>query len=76
MSNWAEIRNDYFDEESREVSIDAWKTDDPNEEGEVITKINVDTIRINYISNLARTDKYAQEVIRDTVRNIKSGMYT
>lgn len=33
MSKWAEIRNDYCDEEEGKVFIDAWKTSSGNEEG-------------------------------------------
>ena len=75
MSIWAEIRNDFFDEDSREISIDAWRTDDVNEEGEVIAKVNVDSLRILYLNKFSKTDKYAQEIIRDTLRNVRSGMY-
>ena len=36
MSKWSEIRCDFFDEEEEKYFVDAWKTDDGNEEGTVI----------------------------------------
>ena len=40
MSKYAEIRNDYINEEENTVYIDAWITGDDNEEGTVIAKVN------------------------------------
>ena len=36
MSKWSEIRINFFDEEEKKWSVDAWETDDDNEEGSVI----------------------------------------
>lgn len=44
MSFWSEVRNDYFDKTIAPnegdmlaaISIDAWKTEDDNEEGPVL----------------------------------------
>ena len=33
MSKWSEIRINFFDEEEKKWSVDAWETDDDNEEG-------------------------------------------
>ena len=74
-SKWAEIRNNFFDEEDRVVCIDAWLTDDGNEEGKVIAKINVDTQKITYIDNDAKKDKYANEMIKEVFSDIKNGLY-
>ena len=74
-SKWSEIRNNYFDEDDRLVYIDAWLTDDSNEEGAVIAKVNVDTQKITYIDNDAKKDKYAQEIIREVFIDIKNGIY-
>lgn len=43
MSKWAEIRSDYYDDEEEKQYVDAWLTDDGNEEGKVIAKINLAT---------------------------------
>ena len=64
-NHWAEIRTDYEDDFFRRV--DAWKTDDDNEEGEVIAQVDMLTGRIVYINLLARIDEAAQEAIRSLV---------
>lgn len=67
MSKYSEIRNDYINEEENAVYIDAWFTDDDNEEGTVIAKVDLDTLAVEYLDADAKTDEYAQEVIRDTL---------
>lgn len=71
MSKWSEIRNDFVCEDSHSVYIDAWITDDDNEEGVVIARINADTKNIEYFDDDAMTDDYAQEVIKETINNIE-----
>ena len=73
MSQWAEIRNDFYSEEEGKVYIDAWLTDDSDEEGEVIAKINYKTKEIEYIEDYAKYDPYAQEVINETLKSIDDG---
>jgi hypothetical protein len=63
MSIWGEIRNDFQDEDI--VYIDAFLTDDDNEEGKVIAKVNVRTKEVQYLDQRARDDSYAQEMIQD-----------
>ena len=75
MSKWAEIRNDYCDEEEEKVYIDAWKTCNDNEEGKVIAKIDYKTKEIQYLNEAAKTDDYAQEVIIETLNHIDNGDY-
>ena len=75
MSKWAEIRNDYYDDTERKVYIDAWRTDDDNEEGTVIAKINYKTKEVEYLDNDARTDAYAQEIINETLKQIDDGNF-
>lgn len=67
MSKWTEIRNNFICEDSRKIYIDAWITDDDNEEGVVIARIDMDTKRIEYFDEDAKTDDYAQEVIMETI---------
>ena len=67
MSKYGEVRNDYYDEKECKVYIDAWFTDDDNEEGIVIAKVNCKTQEIEYLDEDARTDEYAQEVIEETL---------
>lgn len=75
MSKWAEIRNDYCDEEEGKVYIDAWKTYNVNEEGKVIAKVDYKTKEIQYLNEAAKTDDYAQEIINETLNDIDNGDY-
>lgn len=75
MSKWAEIRNDYCDEEEEKVYIDAWKTCNDNEEGKIIAKVDYKTKEIQYLNEAAKTDDYAQEVIIETLNRIDNGDY-
>lgn len=75
MSKYGEIRNDFYDDEEQKVYIDAWLTEDDNEEGVVIAKVNYKTKEIEYLDNDARTDNYAQEIINETLNDIDNGDY-
>lgn len=75
MSKYGEIRNDFYDDEEQKVYIDAWFTEDDNEEGIVIAKVNYKTKEIEYLDNDARTDDYAQEIINETLSEIDNGDY-
>lgn len=68
-SKWAEIRSDYYDDEEGVQTVDAWLTDDDNEEGKVIAKIRLDTKEVIYLDKDARRDCYAQEVINEVLEN-------
>ena len=79
MSKWAEIRNNYIeetDEGFRVLHIDSWKTSSDNEEGRVIAKlvgINKDgepCIYTSYEDPEARVDEYAQESIKEGLKNL------
>lgn len=71
MSKWAEVRNDFVCEDSHKIYIDAWLTDDDNEEGVVIARIDMNTKNIEYFDDDAKTDYYAQEVIKEAVDSIQ-----
>ncbi|MBN2853473.1 MAG: hypothetical protein JXQ23_12125, partial [Clostridia bacterium] len=58
------IRND-FEDDNQIVHIDAWLTDDDNEEGKVIAKVNVQTKEVEYLNDRAKTNAYAQEMIQE-----------
>ena len=75
MSKYAEIRNDFYNDIEQKVYIDAWFTEDDNEEGVVIAKVNYKTKEIEYLDNDARTDDYAQEKINETLGEIDNGDY-
>ena len=67
MSKYAEIRCDFYDNEEEKWFVDAWFTDDDNEEGTVIVKVNYKTKEVEYLDNDAKTDSLAQEVINETL---------
>ena len=67
-SIWTEIRNDF--EDNFKLHIDGWETTDDNENGKVIAKINTLTKKVKYVDKRARTDKYAQSVINETIENL------
>lgn len=75
MSKYGEIRSDFYDQEEKKVYIDAWFTEDDNEEGVVIAKVNYKTKEVEYLDNDARTDEYAQEIINETLKEIDDGDY-
>ena len=70
MSKYGEVRNDYYDDLENKIYIDAWFTDDDNEEGVVVAKVNCETHEVEYLDDDARTDEYAQEVINETLNEI------
>lgn len=73
MSKWSEIRIDYIDEEDEFWRVDAWETDNENEEGKVIALIdNRDEHRIVYLNPLARVDEYVKEEISFFVGKLKN----
>ena len=67
MRKWMEIRNDFVCEDSHKIYIDAWLTEDDSEEGVVIARIDMDTKNIEYFDEDAKTDEYAQDVIKETI---------
>jgi len=69
MSKYAEVRGNHFDDIEQVQMIDAWLTDDDNEEGSVIAKVHLDTKTVDYIDPDARYDEYAQEVINEVLEN-------
>jgi len=64
MSIWSEIRNDFIDDQGI-AHIDAYLTDDDMEQGKVIARVDTETGEIMYCDERARTDSYAQEMIKE-----------
>lgn len=69
MSKWAEIRSDHYDDEEEKQYVDAWLTNDGDEEGKAIAKIDLATKEVEYLDPDARYDEYAQEVIGEVLEN-------
>ena len=60
---WAEIRNDFIDDDGI-IFIDAWRTMDDNEDGEVLATVTTDG-RVEYMNEQAKKDKRVQEAVNE-----------
>jgi hypothetical protein len=69
MSIWSEIRNDFSDDKGI-IYIDAWISEDENEDGRSIALINPNGSVI-YKDDRDKTDSYAQEMINEVLENFK-----
>jgi len=67
---WLQINNEYHDESTNRVLIDAWETEDDNEQGKVIAEIDQTTGEVFYNDDRAKTDELAQEKIIEIVNDI------
>lgn len=67
---WSEIRVNHFDETEQVYTVDAWTTDDDNEEGKVIAKVYPSTCNVEYIDKRAENDPYVRETIRNEFEKI------
>ena len=74
-SIWAEVKNDYCCKAEKKVYIAAWKTFSVTEESKIIAIVNCITKKVEYLDDRAKTDIYAQEVIKDTLEKIDKGSY-
>ena len=70
MTNFAEVRCDFFDEVNGVWYVDGWFTANDNEEGIVVAKIYVRDFTIVYTDDEYRWDKYVQEVIDNKIMEI------
>jgi len=81
---WAELRNDYIEDVNPSFAeygdtvavlhIDAWKTNEDNEEGETIAHVILSKsgdICVSYKNNMAYGDRPTQEIIRESVEIMK-----
>ena len=69
MNIWSQINNEY--EHDYELHIDAWESDDENENGKVIAKINTITKEVTYLDERAKSDGYAQTIINESIRDMR-----
>lgn len=69
-SIWSEIRCNFYDEEEHAWIVDAWLTEDYNEPGDVIAKINASG-KVTYLDERAEKDPYVQEIIAEKIKSIK-----
>lgn len=69
MSKWKYIRCDFFNEEEEKYMVEAWKAGDTSEHGAVIAKLDLAAETVEYIDEDAKTDEYAQAVIKEMLEN-------
>lgn len=71
MSKWKEIRCTFFNAMEEKYMVDAWETDNDNEKGTRIAKIDFADGTVEYIDEDAKTDEYAQKVLKEISVSIK-----
>jgi len=69
MNIWGEIRNE-FDDDNNVVHIYGYLTADDNESPNVIAKVDMNTLEVEYIDPRAKTDGYAQDMINEAIEDI------
>lgn len=62
--DYTEVINEHYDDNDNYWRIDAWKTNDENEEGKVVAFINGTTAEPVFTDTTARNDKKVLEAIR------------
>lgn len=72
MTNFSEVRCDFFDEVNGVWYVDGWFTANDNEGGIVVAKIYVKDFAVVYTDDEYRWDEYVQEVIDDKIMEIVS----
>jgi len=73
-SIWNEIRTNYTEDETNITYVDAWLSDDDDENGTSIATID-DKGNVTYIDERAKSDKYAQEEIQAAVQRIEDARH-
>lgn len=68
--DFGEIRIDYFDENTGLWSVDAWRTDDPNEEGTVVAYIDPETREVFYTNPDYRYDGFINTEIQSFLEEL------
>ena len=71
MSKWKEVKCLFFNAREEKYMVDAWETDNDNEKGTRIAKIDFADGTVEYIDEDAKTDEYAQKVIKEVLVSIK-----
>ena len=71
MRNFSEVKNDYTDEEVNMTMIDAYKSDDENEQGKTIAAVCRDTGKVIFFDNRFRGDNGLKESIAEVLAEIK-----
>lgn len=70
-SIYAEVRNDFYNEEEKKIYIDAWKTGDDNEEGTVVAKIDAVSLAYEFLVPEAENDEKVREAINQALDELE-----
>lgn len=73
--HFAEIRMDFYNDQTNKTSIDAWHTDDDNEEGRVLGWYNHTTNSIEWSNDITeeeKSDPYLAETINDFTQSLEN----
>lgn len=73
-TEWANVRKHYI-EETNQIVIVGWKTDDEDEKGEILASINVDTKELEYFDVNAQYDGIAQATVILALHSIENNYY-
>lgn len=68
--DYAEVRSNYYDDIKGATCIDAWKTADDNEEGEVVAYV-YDNGEVEWCNPQARSSKLVQDEIRKVLNDFR-----
>ena len=71
MRNFSEVKNDYTDDLNITM-IDAYKSEDENEQGKTIAAVCRDTGKVIFFDNRYRGDEGIKESIAEVLQEIKS----
>lgn len=69
MSEWVEVRSNYYNTEEKATYIDAWHTSSDEEEGTVVAKV-FDNGTVEYLNNTAKTETNIQEEIKKVLKEL------
>lgn len=71
-TEFTEVRCTYFCEERNLWLVDAWRTDDDNEEGEVVALINPSNYKVEYTFPAYSKDELVLECVKEKLKELVS----
>lgn len=73
-NQFSEVRCDFFDDASGYWLVDAWRSDDDDEGGVVVAKINPETLEVAYNNPEYAKDSLVMDVVKNKLREILKTM--
>ena len=70
MEDYAEVRCDFYDDIDGYWCVDAWRTNDNDEEGEVVAHVYNDG-SVVYLDKEAKQSAYVKAIIKECLMEIK-----